>query len=122
MLDRKLSDRPQEADMHFFDLEQRAPKEVAPGVHIRTHWADKMLMSVVDLDPDAVVPNHQHPHEQAGVMLTGEMTLTIQEEVRLLRPGDSYLIPGGVEHSARAGVGGARVIDIFSPVREEYKY
>ena len=43
-------------------------------------------------------------------------------EVKLLKPGDMYIIPGGVEHYAKCGDVGALALDIFSPVREEFKY
>ncbi|MFQ5408697.1 MAG: cupin domain-containing protein [Anaerolineales bacterium] len=108
--------------MHFFEVEQREPKEIVPGVRIRTAWGDKMLLSIVDIDPGASVPNHSHPHEQAGAVLSGVITMTIADEERELGPGESYVIPGGVEHSAVGGPDGVRVMDVFSPVREEYQY
>jgi quercetin dioxygenase-like cupin family protein len=107
--------------MYFCDLENRESKEVAPGVRIHTFWGEHMLLSIVDLDAGAVVPTHGHPHEQCGTVITGQMTLTIAGDTRLLDPGDSYIIPGGVEHSARADAP-CRVIDVFSPVRDEYQY
>ncbi len=108
--------------MYFNDLEKRDSKEIVPGVQMRTFWGDKMLMAVVDLEINATVPLHSHPHEQCGTVLAGEMILTIAGEERILKPGDTYLIPGGVEHSARGGGIPTRVLDVFSPVREEYKY
>jgi len=106
---------------HFCDLENRETKEIAPGVRLRSFWGDRMLAAVVDLDPQAVVPMHSHPHEQAGTVLSGALELTIDDETRWLAPGDVYLIPGGVEHSAQTGDAPTRVLDVFSPVREEYK-
>ncbi len=108
--------------MYFFDAVERSAKEVAPGIRIRTHWGERMLISDVELDPNAVLPEHSHPHEQAGVMIQGTMTLTVEGETRSLEAGESYLIPGDVSHRAVAGPEGARVIDVFSPVREDYKY
>ena len=107
---------------YFFDLENREKKEVVPGVAIRTIWQDRMLLSIVDLEAGAVVPLHSHEHEQAGAVLSGDLELTIDGETRLLKPGDSYIIPGGVAHKAVAVNGPARVLDVFAPVREEYKY
>lgn len=107
---------------YFCDLENRPFKEVAPGVAIQTYWQSEMLLSVVELEPHAVVPLHSHPHEQAGTVIWGEMELTIAGETRLLKAGDCYLIPGDVEHTATAGEQPVRVIDVFAPVREEYKY
>ncbi len=108
--------------MYFPDLEGRPAKELAPGVQARTFWGDKMLMAVVDLAPGAVVPPHHHPHEQSGVVIAGEVEFTIGGETKVLRAGDAYLIPGDVPHGVTTGPAGAKVMDIFSPVREEYKY
>ena len=107
---------------YFCELENREAKEIFPGARIRTFWANQMLLSIVDLDANAVVPSHFHHHEQAGTVLSGELELTIAGETRLLQPGDAYLIPGGIEHSARTGVAAARALEVFSPVREEYQY
>ncbi len=107
--------------MYFCDVENREPKTVAPGIHIHTFWQEKMLVAMVELEPNAILPEHKHPHEQAGVMLGGELIFTIDGETRTCTAGDSYIIPGGVPHSAIAGENGAQVMDVFSPVREEYK-
>jgi quercetin dioxygenase-like cupin family protein len=107
---------------HFCDLESREAKEIAPGVHIRTFWGHEMLLSIADLAANAVVPAHSHPHEQGGTVVFGELELTIGGETRWLQPGDTYIIPGGMEHGARTGDAPARILDIFSPVREEYQY
>ncbi len=107
---------------YFCDIENREAKTIVPGVSIRTFWGDKMLLSVVDLAANAEVPLHHHPHEQSGTVMSGELEMIIAGESRWLKPGDTYLIPGGVEHGARTGPTPARVLDIFSPVREEYQY
>ena len=108
--------------MYFFDASEREAKVLAPGVKTRTFWGDNQLLSIVELEPNSEVPNHTHPHEQGGLMLEGELEMNIAGESRILKPGDGYVIPGGVEHYARSGDGPARVLDIFSPVREEFKY
>jgi quercetin dioxygenase-like cupin family protein len=107
---------------HFCDLEGREAKELAPGVNAHTFWGDKMLVAVVDLAPDTVVPLHEHPHEQAGTVVSGRLERSIAGETRWLEPGATYIIPGGVEHGARTGDTPARAMDVFSPVREEYQY
>jgi quercetin dioxygenase-like cupin family protein len=89
--------------MHFYDPQTRTPKELAPGILARTFWGQKMLMAVVELEANSVVPQHSHPHEQVGILLEGEMELTIQGETRQLKAGEVYIIPGDVEHSARVG-------------------
>lgn len=108
--------------MYFPDVNSRQAKNLLAGINARTFWGEKIMLAVVDLDAQAIIPNHSHPHEQGGVVLAGELEFTIAGETRLLHPGDLYLIPGSVEHSVVVGPQAARVLDIFSPVREEYKY
>ncbi len=107
--------------MYFHDPKERQPKELLPGIIARTFWGQKMLAAVVDLDPNVHLPRHSHPHEQLGIVLQGQIEFTVGEEVKVLHPGDVYVIPGGVEHEARTFDRPVQVMDVFSPVREEYK-
>ncbi len=107
---------------YFYSPEERAPKTLFDDVTARTFWGEKMLMSLVDLPAHSVVPLHSHPHEQVGVLIEGEVTFTVGGEKRLLKTGDMWVIPGGVEHMVEAGEEPARALDIFSPVREDYQY
>jgi quercetin dioxygenase-like cupin family protein len=108
--------------MYFHDPSERDPKELLPGIVARTFWGQNMLAAVVDLDPETALPMHSHPHEQLGIVIEGEFELTIGGETRKLKPGDVYLIPGDVEHGAKTFANPVKVMDVFSPVREEYKY
>lgn len=108
--------------MPFIRMEDRALREIFPGVVIRTAYGRHLMMSFVDFQrAGAVVPDHSHPHEQMGMGLEGTFELVIDGEARTVRPGDVYLIPGGVVHSARSLDGPARALDIFHPVREDYR-
>jgi quercetin dioxygenase-like cupin family protein len=108
--------------MPFFDIAQQPSREVAPGVTIRVAWGEHLMMSFVEFaEADALVPMHSHLHEQMGMGLSGAFELIIAGEARVIREGDVYLIPGGVLHSARAVNGPARALDIFYPVREDYR-
>ena len=108
--------------MPFLDPTQRPPQTIFPNVTIRTIWGEHLMMSFVHFEvADALVPEHQHPHEQMGMGLEGEFELVIAGEAHIIRRGDCYWIPGGTPHSARSLNGPARALDIFHPVREEYK-
>ncbi len=107
---------------YFFNPETRAPKELVPGVVVRTFWGEQMLVSQVDLAANASVPAHAHPHEQFGMLLRGDLRITIGGETQQLKVGAIYIVPGGVEHNVVVGPEGAQLIEAFSPVREEYKF
>jgi quercetin dioxygenase-like cupin family protein len=106
----------------FFDSAARTPKALAPGITSRTFWGERMLLQLVDLKPDATIPPHSHPHEQLGMVVKGEMELTIGGETRAVKVGDVYVIPGDVEHAVRMGAEPCQVVEMFAPVREEYKF
>lgn len=78
------------------------------------------MLSIVRFDPHAIVPTHQHPHEQLGLILDGEMDLWIQEERRTLRKGDAYVIPPNVPHGGETKETTCLVLDAFHPIRDEY--
>jgi quercetin dioxygenase-like cupin family protein len=81
------------------------------------------MMSFVQFErADALVPTHHHPHEQMGMGLEGEFELTIAGETQVIRAGDAYLIPSNVPHSARSINGPARALDLFHPVRDDYRF
>jgi quercetin dioxygenase-like cupin family protein len=71
------------------------------------------------LAPGASIPEHAHG-EQWGVVVEGELELTIAGERRLYRKGDTYLIPDGAPHGARC-THGALVIDLFGENRHRPK-
>jgi quercetin dioxygenase-like cupin family protein len=108
--------------MYFYNPNEREVKQLITGIHARTFWGENLMLAVVELDAGSILPTHNHPHEQGGIVLEGTLDFSIDGETRTLGPGDLYIIPGGVNHMVIVGEKPAKVLDIFSPVREEYKY
>ncbi|MGA7105450.1 MAG: cupin domain-containing protein [Candidatus Deferrimicrobiaceae bacterium] len=106
---------------HFWKPEDIPPRELAPGVIAKIASGEKAMLSLVTLAPHAVVPEHAHPHEQMGMMVSGTLELTIAGEARTLSGNAIFLVPGGVSHKAVAGPQGAMVLEAFSPPREEFR-
>src|SRR5437763_13600599 len=63
---------------------------IFPGVHIRTCAAERMMLSIVELEPHSVVEEHSHPHEQVGMLLAGRVRFFIGDEEKVLGPGDVW--------------------------------
>ncbi|MEX0585765.1 MAG: cupin domain-containing protein [Pirellulales bacterium] len=106
---------------YFVDPSECSEHQIFPGVNIRTSWCERMMLSLVTFEPHAVVEPHSHEHEQIGVLLEGELEFTIGGQTRRLVPGQMWRIPGGVVHSAVAGDQRVRAVDVFAPIREDYK-
>jgi len=106
---------------YFIEASDCSQHELFPGVVIHTAASQEMMLSLVDIAPNAVVEQHAHPHEQVGMVLKGSARFVIGDEQKVLEEGDMYRIPGGVTHQVVALDQGATALDIFHPVREEYR-
>lgn len=94
--------------------------EVLPGIFLKTQvHGEKTLMAEFRLAKGSRLPAHTHPHEQTGMLISGRLRLIIGDEAFDAEAGDSWCIPGGIEHRAEA-VDDAVAIEVFSPVREDY--
>jgi len=97
------------------------PAKIWDGVVARPLHAERLTIGFVDIDPGVLVPEHRHDNEQVGFVQRGSVTMTVAGQARELRVGETYSIASGVPHSAKAGAEGASVVDVFAPVREDWK-
>lgn len=103
------------------DQSQGIARELGPGLTTRIFPGDHSMLSIVSLAPNAEGTVHSHPQEQWGVLLEGSAVRIQGGEEFPVKAGDFWRTPGNVPHGIRAGADGARVLDIFSPPREEYR-
>src|ERR1051325_3613039 len=107
--------------LFFPTAEECSRHAIFPGVTTQTCSADKMILSFVDLQPHSVVAEHSHPHEQVGMVLEGRAIFHIGGEEKILVKGDMYRIPGHVKHRVVALEEPVKALDIFYPIREDYR-
>lgn len=105
----------------FQSLAEIGPVPIWDGILARVVEGREMTFAVVELDANAVATRHDHPNEQIGIVLRGSLTFTIGDETRELQPGDTYVIRANCSHEATAGPAGAVVIDVFSPLRADWR-
>src|SRR5919199_5938395 len=104
----------------FEKLERVAPLPIWHGIVARAVSGEGLTLSVVELDPGAVVAEHAHENEQLGLVLQGSMDFRVGGERRELGPGETWTIPPNTPHEAVAGQDGAVVIDVFAPPRDDW--
>ena len=83
-----------------------------------TH-GEKTHLVEFKLEKGAVIPEHSHPHEQIGYMVSGEMNISIGGRTHPAKSGDSWCIAGDVEHGVEV-LEDSVVVEVFSPVRDDY--
>jgi quercetin dioxygenase-like cupin family protein len=103
----------------FEDIEAVGPLRIWDDVVAREVHGQQTTLAVVELGPEALVPEHHHLSEQLGMVLDGSVSFRVADEKRELGPGATWNIPSDVPHEVRAGPEGAVVIDVFSPTRED---
>ena len=104
----------------FYKKENSEHKKVLEGVRYKTlTYGQNTLLSEFKLAKGSIVPPHTHPHEQTGYMISGRMQFDIAGEKYLAEPGDSWCIQRDVQHSVDV-LEDSLIVEIFSPVREEY--
>jgi quercetin dioxygenase-like cupin family protein len=104
----------------FYKANQNGFKEVLPGIDLKTLvYGDKTLLAEFRMAAGAVLPKHAHVHEQTGYLAYGKIRLTIGEQTFAVEKGDSWCIPGNVDHGAEI-LQDSVAVEVFSPVREDY--
>ena len=95
-------------------------RTIIPGFHGRFIHSEHMTFALWRLEAGAVLPRHSHPHEQVVHVQSGELEITLEGAPNLLRAGTVLVIPPHAVHEgiARTEV---HVMDVFSPVREDYR-
>jgi quercetin dioxygenase-like cupin family protein len=97
----------------FPEMFERMPEADAlfPGVTLRLLQGPTASATFVEAGPGATVPEHSHG-AQWGIVVEGELHLTIGSQKTILRRGDEYFIAPGIPHAATL-TPGTRVIDVF---------
>jgi len=104
-------------------FEKDAPEgfnSVFEGVRLKnlTH-GEKTHLTKLLLDKGAIIPEHKHPQEQTGYLLSGKLKFFSGKDEFIAMPGDSWTFPGEIMHGAEA-LEECAVLECFSPLRDDY--
>ncbi len=96
---------------------------VEPGKSTRKikAYGGKLMLVEMYFEPGAQgAPEHAHPHEQISYCVEGEMEFFVGEERKIITAGDSVYVPPNVPHGCIVKSPTGRVIDVFTPIREDF--
>ena len=105
----------------FAGIGEVSPQLIWEGVTGRALHGERLTLALVELDPDSVVPEHHHDNEQVGILVEGSFEMRVGDETRTLARGDTWCIPPGAPHEVRVGPGGAVVVEVWVPGRDDWK-
>lgn len=104
----------------MIDVSTIQQKEIVKGYKARFIHTKTTTLAFWEVEKGAVMPQHSHIHEQISQVIEGKFELTIGSETKIYEPGLVAVIPSSVVHGGRA-LTSCKLLDIFSPVREDYK-
>ena len=97
---------------------------VRHGVSRRLIHTDNLMMAVINFDNgpwEEPEPSHSHIHEQVTYVAEGEIIFFCEgEEEKHLAAGDMFAVPSGKRHTIQLLSASAKLIDSFTPIREEF--
>ena len=95
-------------------------KEIAPGYFSKLIHTDNNTINFIDVKAGSVIQRHQHVHEQCSFVIEGRFEMVVNDVPQVLEPGTFAVIPSYAWHSGIA-ITDSKLIDVFSPVREDYR-
>jgi quercetin dioxygenase-like cupin family protein len=96
---------------------------LGPGRKRYIDHTDRLMMVVIDFHDgpsDKPDPPHSHPHEQVSYVVTGELEVHIGDQITKLFPGDIFTVPPDVPHTIQLLSEHVRLVDTFTPLREDF--
>ena len=104
----------------FFSMDEMEWEQVNPLLRRQIHgYDDKIMLVIADFKTGGVGDLHNHHHSQVTYVDSGEFEMTIGDQVRTIKAGDSYYVPPGGRHGGTCKKSG-KLIDVFSPHREDF--
>ena len=108
-------------DQYIINREDCVRLQPADGQVIFAAECEKTTITIMEFQPHFVTPEHSHPHEQVGYMIEGEAEYVIDGRSYPVRAGQMWRLPGGVRHQVKVGARPMRLVEVFYPVREDFR-
>lgn len=98
-------------------------EQIREGAERRIGYTDNLMIAVIDFHDgpkDKPDPPHSHTHEQVSYVVEGEVLFVMEGQEVHLRPGDVFLVPSGKPHTIQQLTEHVRLVDCFTPIREDF--
>ena len=102
------------------DWDKIESQTVGTGIKRQMVVGQNIMVCRFTFDPFVVTPEHTHPHEQVTLVIKGRVRFMIADEERIVEPGDILHFPSNNRHGATMLDEEVVLIDIFSPIREDF--
>jgi quercetin dioxygenase-like cupin family protein len=98
--------------MSFWEMKTLELEEFRPGIWSKIESGKNLMMAVMEIAPNKEGTAHEHPFDQCGVVVEGEIEMSVGEDKKLLKPNETYFIPAGINHNWKTFTSSARILDV----------
>jgi len=95
-------------------------EQVSDGIQRQMFVGDRMMICRFRFRPFLVTPEHDHPHEQMTIVERGKVRFFIEGKEQIASTGDVLHFPSKCWHGATMMDEEVVLIDIFTPLREDF--
>jgi quercetin dioxygenase-like cupin family protein len=100
--------------MSFWDIKTFKLDEFRPGIWSKIESGKSLTMAVMEIAPGKEGMAHEHPFDQCGVVVEGEIEMSIGDEKKLLKSMETYFIPAGINHNWKTFTSSTKILDVVS--------
>ena len=98
--------------MGFWDLKTLKLDEFRRGIWSKLESGTNLTMAFMEIAPNTEGSPHDHPLDQCGIVIAGEIEMSVGEEKKWLRPMETYFIPSGAKHNWKTVRASAKILDV----------
>ena len=95
-------------------------ERIAEGIERQMIWGDRVMVCRLKFKPHTVTAIHSHPHEQITLVERGRVDFFVEGQRRTASAGDVLVFPSNIQHGATMLDEEVVLVDIFSPLREDF--
>ena len=102
--------------MPFWNLKNLKLEAFRPGILSKAEIGDKLIMAFMEIGPHNEDSGHDHPFEQCGIIVQGQIEMFVGDEHKTMTENETYFIPAGVKHGWKTFDQPVKMLDIsFKP-------
>ncbi len=98
--------------MAFWNITGLQLEAFRPGIKSKAEFGNDLIMVCMEIGPEMKDSGHEHPFDQCGLILEGQIEMFIGEERRRLNQNEAYFIPSGELHGWKTFNTPVKILDI----------
>jgi quercetin dioxygenase-like cupin family protein len=98
--------------MAFWNLADLQLEQFRPGIMSKAQLGSNLIMVCMEICPNMEDTGHEHPFDQCGIVLEGQIEMFVEKDSKILSPNQCYFLPAGKRHGWKTFDAKAKILDV----------